>query len=132
MMARKFGFQLLTGALNVLFYGVAFVGICYICMHGYQFVYNVFSNPVNNASAQTLHTVTVEEGESALEVMKQLEDKGVIADYRVALARLYLSRYEGQLQTGSYYVTAAMPLDEILSVLAEPAQDDAEETTQSP
>jgi hypothetical protein len=29
-------------------------------------------------------------------------------------------------------VTAAMPLDEILSVLAEPAQDDAEETTQSP
>lgn len=132
-MSKKTGWHIFKATINCLFYCGVIVGICYLFSWCYGFMYQAFSNPVYDSSSAFRRTIVVEEGENSLAVMKALEDKEVVGDYRVAYVRLVFSKYNGNIQPGSYHVAASMSLDTILGTLAQDSEiiGDTSESTES-
>lgn len=121
-MSKKMVWHMIKTMFSVMFYCAVIVGICYLFSFGYYFMYQAFSNPVYDSSTDLSRTVTVNEGQSSLSVMRTLEEKDIIEDYRVAYVRLNFSKYEGEIKPGKYYVSASMPLDSILGTLAQDSE----------
>ena len=113
----KFVWSVFMATVRVLLYFAVAFAILYAALESYRFGYRVFSNPVYDDRSTEVITVEIVEGQSDVDVMRELSQKGVVQDCYSAYFRLCFSKYNGQLKPGSYEVSASMALDEILEAL---------------
>ena len=125
-MVKKLALEVFKTTIVCLFYCAIVMAVIYACLGCYHFGFQIFSNPVCDKNAVSMKQIEVASADQEMEIMKHLQDEGMIEDYRVAYIRLQFSEYKDKLQPGTYEVSAAMPMDDILATLAHMSETDLE------
>ena len=95
----------------------------------YDYGYRVFTEQPVSYDEGRIISVYIEDGSSALDVGKMLQDKGLIRDGRLFMVQELLSEKHGKIQPGIYDLSTAMTAQEMLEVIAQELETD-EETTE--
>ena len=92
----------------------------------YDYGYRVFTElPVSYGEGRII-SVYIEDGSSALDVGKMLQDKGLIRDGRLFMVQELLSEKHGKIQPGIYDLNTNMTAQEMLEVIAQEPETDGE------
>lgn len=90
----------------------------------YEFGYRVFADtPVSVNGGRTI-TVGIAEDADISDIAQMLEEKGLIEDARRFVVQELLSAYHGKIRPGIYDLSTSMTADEMLSIMAAPADDE--------
>lgn len=94
----------------------------------YDYGYRVFTEePVSTGEGRII-SVYIEGGQSALDVGKMLQEKGLIRDGRLFMIQELLSENHGKIQPGVYDLSTSMTAQEMLALIAvEPESDEETE-----
>lgn len=79
----------------------------------YNFSYKLFIDIPYQTTSEQLVDVTIEEGNGVSDVAVLLEEKGVVENRYLFLARAYIGGYNDEIKVGTYTLGAAMSPDEI-------------------
>ncbi len=91
---------------------------------GYHFGYEVFSSSAVDEAPGRDRTVTITGNESELDICKSLEEEGLITDGLAAYFQMKFYDYE--IYPGTYELNTSMTAKEILQMLNQKPQEDAE------
>ena len=83
------------------------------CIMAYNFSYRVFADYPYMAASKDTKTVTISEGQTAKDVAVVLEELSIVESRYMFLARVYLGRYNNQIQAGTYTLGPGMTPEEI-------------------
>lgn len=92
----------------------------------YDYGYRVFTEPPLTFGEGRIISVYIKDGESALDVGKMLEEKGLIRDGRLFMIQELLSENHGKIQPGVYDLNTSMTPQEMLDVIAQEPETDEE------
>lgn len=92
----------------------------------YDYGYRVFTEPPLSYGDGRIISVYIEEDNSALDVGKMLQEKGLIRDGRLFMIQELLSEHHGNIQPGVYDLNTNMTVQEILTVIAQEPESDGE------
>ncbi len=116
--------------LNVLFYVVAMIIIMRFSTAAYELSYQIFGNVTVQASPGEDRTVTIESGDSTVEIATMLEQKGIIVNKYSFLVRAKISiSSRHPIMPGTYILNTSMPYETILEIITgtQAEEDGAEE-----
>ncbi len=92
----------------------------------YDFGYRVFTEaPISPAPGRDV-TVSYTEGKSFKDLAKNLEEKGLVRDYKLAMVQMYVSAYKNTIKPGAYTLNTSMTTEEMMKDMR-PGVDDAED-----
>lgn len=92
----------------------------------YDFGYRVFTEaPISPAPGRDV-TVSYTEGKSFKDLAKNLEEKGLVRDYKLAMVQMYVSAYKNTIKPGAYTLNTSMTTEEMMKTMS-PGVDDAED-----
>lgn len=92
----------------------------------YEYGYRVFAEtPVSAGEGRTI-SVYIEASDSARDVGKMLQEKGLIRDANLFLIQELLSENHGNIQPGIYDLSTSMTAQEMLAVIAQEPEDEEE------
>lgn len=92
----------------------------------YDFGYRVFTEaPISPAPGRDV-TVSYTEGKSFKDLAKNLEEKGLVRDYKLAMVQMYVSAYKNTIKPGAYTLNTSMTTEEMMKAMS-PGVDDAED-----
>lgn len=92
----------------------------------YDYGYRVFTETPLSYGEGRIISVYIEDGSSALDVGKMLQDKGLIRDGRLFMVQELLSEKHGKIQPGIYDLSTTMTAQEMLEVIAQEPETDEE------
>ena len=92
----------------------------------YDYGYRVFTEPPLSYGDGRIISVYIEEDNSALDVGKMLQEKGLIRDGRLFMIQELLSEHHGNIQPGVYDLNTNVTVQEILTVIAQEPESDEE------
>ena len=123
MSTNKVVFRFVSISFSVLVLLVVFIGIFKASTFCYEFGYRIFSEtPVESEPGNDV-VVQIDEGDSAFDIGKKLEEKGLIRDSELYVAQYYLSAYVDELLPGTYTLNTSMTTKEMLVVMSTPVED---------
>ena len=123
MSTNKIVFRFVSISFSVLVLLVVFIGIFKASTFCYEFGYRIFSEePVESEPGNDV-VVQIDEGDSAVDIGKKLEEKGLIRDSELYVAQYYLSAYVDELLPGTYTLNTSMTTKEMLVVMSTPVED---------
>ena len=123
MSTNKVVFRFVSISFSVLVLLVVFIGIFKASTFCYEFGYRIFSEtPVESEPGNDV-VVQIDEGDSAVDIGKKLEEKGLIRDSELYVAQYYLSAYVDELLPGTYTLNTSMTTKEMLVVMSTPVED---------
>ena len=123
MSTNKIVFRFVSISFSVLVLLVVFIGIFKASTFCYEFGYRIFSEtPVESEPGNDV-VVQIDEGDSAFDIGKKLEEKGLIRDSELYVAQYYLSAYVDELLPGTYTLNTSMTTKEMLVVMSTPVED---------
>lgn len=123
MSTNKVVFRFVSISFSVLILLVVFIGIFKASTFCYEFGYRIFSEaPVESEPGNDV-VVQIAEGDSAFDIGKKLEEKGLIRDSELYVAQYYLSAYVDELLPGTYTLNTSMTTKEMLVVMSTPVED---------
>lgn len=123
MSTNKVVFRFVSISFSVLIVLVVFIGIFKASTFCYEFGYRIFSEaPVESEPGNDV-VVQIDEGDSAFDIGKKLEEKGLIRDSELYVAQYYLSAYVDELLPGTYTLNTSMTTKEMLVVMSTPVED---------
>lgn len=94
----------------------------------YDYGYRVFTEESVSTGEGRIISVYIEGDQSALDVGKMLQDKGLIRDGRLFMIQELLSEHHGKIQPGVYDLSTSMTAQEMLALIAvEPEADEETE-----
>ncbi|MBD5450085.1 MAG: endolytic transglycosylase MltG [Lachnospiraceae bacterium] len=93
----------------------------------YDYGYRVFVEPPISGGEGRIISIYIEEKDSARDVGKMLQDKGLIRDANLFWIQEFLSEYHGKIRTGVYDLNTSMTTQEMLAVIAEEPEEESEE-----
>ncbi|MBQ8279872.1 MAG: endolytic transglycosylase MltG [Roseburia sp.] len=124
MSANKVVFRFVSISFSILVLLVVFIGVFKASTFCYDFGYRIFSESPVAAEPGTDVVVQIDEGDSAFDVGKKLEEKGLIRDSKLYVAQYYLSAYaEDGLLPGTYTLNTSMVAKEMMDVMSTPVED---------
>jgi len=127
MSANKVVFRFVSISFSILVLLVVFIGVFKASTFCYEFGYRVFSEaPIDDIGAGEAVVVSIDKGDSALEVGEQLEEKGLIRDANLYVAQYYLSAYVDKILPGTYTLNTSMTAKEMMVVMSTPVEEDTE------
>ncbi|MCR5722659.1 MAG: endolytic transglycosylase MltG [Lachnospiraceae bacterium] len=92
----------------------------------YDFGYRVFTEaPISPTPGRDV-TVSYTEGKSFKDLAKNLEEKGLVRDYKLAMVQMYVSAYKNTIKPGAYTLNTSMTTEEMMKTMS-PGVDDAED-----
>ncbi|MCM1123289.1 MAG: endolytic transglycosylase MltG [Eubacterium sp.] len=94
----------------------------------YDYGYRVFTEEPVSMGEGRIISVYIEGNESALDVGKMLQEKGLIRDGRLFMIQELLSEQHGNIQPGVYDLNTSMTAQEMLAVIA--VKPESEEETE--
>lgn len=114
---------------------VAFtIGIVYVIYRGaticYDYGYRIFTEPAVSAGEGRTVTLTITGDESLIELGEMFADKGLVRDGRLFVLQYLFSEYREDVAPGTFEFSTAMTAEEMMAVMAAPAQDETQEGTQ--
>ncbi len=123
---NNIGLSILLIFSKVVFLVLVVMIIYHYAQIGYSYGYQVFNQtPITVTGDGRTAVVTILDGESARDIGKELENKGLIEDADLFYWQERFSEYHGKEKAGTYTLSTAMTPDEMLQIMAA----DTEETT---
>lgn len=120
---NKLVFQFVSVSFSILIILVVFIGAFKATKFCYDFGYRIFTEqPVEEAPGSEV-VVQISEADSAMDIGKMLEDKGLIRDSELYVAQYYLSAYVDKLLPGTYTLSTSMTAKEMMNVMSTPAEE---------
>lgn len=92
----------------------------------YQFGYKVFADEPMSISGGRTITIGISEEMSINDIARMLEEKGLIEDAKLFIVQELLSAYHGEIVPGIYDLSTAMTAQEMLAIMAAPAEEEDE------
>ena len=92
----------------------------------YDYGYRVFTEPPISYGEERIISIYIKDDQSALDVGKMLESKGLIRDGRLFMIQEFLSESHGKIQPGVYDLNTTMTPQEMLEVIAQEPETDEE------
>lgn len=83
----------------------------------FNFAYSVFGKVANDPSDREYVVVEIPADSSSLDIGKALEEKGIIGDKYVFVAKVKIKGYGNKITSGKYGLSPSMSYDEILNVI---------------
>ena len=123
MSKNKVVFRFVSISFSMLVLLIIFIGVFKASTFCYEFGYRVFSEkPVASAPGNDV-VVQIDESDSAFDIGKQLEEKGLIRDSELYVAQYYLSAYVDDLLPGTYTLNTSMTARDMMAVMSTPVED---------
>ena len=93
----------------------------------YDFGYRVFTEaPISPAPGRDV-VISYTEGKSFKALAKNLEEKGLVRDYKLAMVQMYVSVYKDKIKPGAYTLNTSMTTEEMMKAMSSEADDEEEE-----
>jgi len=127
---NKVVFRFVSISFSILILLVVFIGIFKASTFCYEFGYRIFTEKPVDSEPGVEIVVSISEGDSALDIGKQLEEKGLIRDAKLYVAQYYLSAYVDALLPGTYTLDTAMTAKEMMAVMSTSAEETEVENEQ--
>ena len=118
------GVAVASGAFRMALYVCVVVLIIWIGKVTYQFGYDVFNQQAMSPGEGQEVTVVVKEDDSAYDIAKTLESKGLVEDALVFWVQEKISNYSGQMKPGTYLLSTAYTPSRIMGILAGDAEQE--------
>ena len=115
--------------LNIIFYLVVVYLIIKASNYAYNFAYQVFGSVSVTKNSGYTTELTINKGDSTMDVAKDLNEKKVIANRYSFYLRAKLTKQN--ILPGTYTVSSDMDYDEIFKVITTPGKDKAEDKEKS-
>lgn len=123
MSTNKMVFRFVRISFSVLILLIIFIGIFKASTFCYDFGYRIFTEePMTEAPGNDV-VVQIDEEDSAFDIGRKLEEKGLVRDSKLYAAQYYLSAYVDDLLPGTYTLNTSMTTKEMLVVMSTPAAD---------
>ena len=120
---NKVVFRFVSISFSILIVLVVFIGVFKASTFCYDFGYRIFTEkPVDKLLGKEV-VVQISKEDSAFDIGKQLEEKGLIRDAKLYVAQYYLSAYVDDLLPGTYTLDTAMTAKEMMAVMSTPIED---------
>lgn len=123
MSTNKAVFRFVSISFSILVLLVIFIGVFKASTFCYEFGYRIFSETPVEAEPGNDVIVQIEGSDSAFDIGKKLEEKGLIRDSELYVAQYYLSAYVDELLPGTYTLNTSMTTKEMLVVMSTPVED---------
>lgn len=95
--------------------------------YSFNFAYSVFGDVSCDPSSRDYVIIEIPADSSSLDIGKTLEDKGVIEDKYVFVAKVWVKEYGRLITPGKYGLSASMTYDEILNTICHIEEETTEE-----
>ncbi len=92
----------------------------------YNFGYKVFADEPMSISGGRTITVGISDSMSTSDIAQMLEEKGLIEDAKLFVVQELLSAHHGEIAPGIYDLSTAMTAQEMLALMAAPAEEEDE------
>ena len=121
--ANKLVFRFVSISFSVLILLVIFIGVFKASAFCYDFGYRIFTEkPMESAPGREV-VVQIDTDDSAFDIGKMLEQKGLVRDSSLYVAQYYLSAYVNDLLPGTYTLNTSMTTKEMLIVMSKAEKD---------
>ena len=94
---------------------------------GYNFGYRVFKQESMTLGEGRTVTVTITESMSVKEIGELFLQKGLIKDTTLFTAQYYLSEFREEVKPGTYELSTAMTVEEMMEVIATTVEETEED-----
>lgn len=128
MSTNKVVYRFVSISFSVLVFLLVFIGIFKASSVCYEFGYRVFTEEAVAKEPGRDVTVKINEEDSAFDIGKKLERKGLVRDAEIYVAQYYLSAYVNKLLPGTYTLNTSMTTKEMLVVMSTPVEEVESET----
>ena len=120
---NKLVFRFVSISFSVLILLVIFIGVFKASAFCYDFGYRIFTEkPMESAPGRDV-VVQIDTDDSAFDIGKMLEQKGLVRDSSLYVAQYYLSAYVNDLLPGTYTLNTSMTTKEMLIVMSTAEKD---------
>ena len=110
-------------SFSILVILVVIVGTFRASTFCYEFGYRIFSEqPIAEEPGMDI-VITINKGDSIVDISKELEQKGLIRDDWLFVGQYYLSAYVDKLLAGSHTLNTSMTAKEMMVVMSTPSED---------
>ena len=121
--ANKVVFRFVSISFTVLILLVIFIGVFKASTFCYDFGYRIFTEkPMESEPGRDI-VVQIDADDSAFDIGKMLEQKGLVRDSSLYVAQYYLSAYVNDLLPGTYTLNTSMTTKEMLIVMSTAVED---------
>ena len=121
--ANKLVFRFVSISFTVLILLVIFIGVFKASTFCYDFGYRIFTEkPMESEPGRDI-VVQIDADDSAFDIGKMLEQKGLVRDSSLYVAQYYLSAYVNDLLPGTYTLNTSMTTKEMLIVMSTAVED---------
>ena len=121
--ANKLVFLFVSISFSVLILLAIFIGVFKASAFCYDFGYRIFTEkPMESAPGRDV-VVQIDTDDSAFDIGKMLEQKGLVRDSSLYVAQYYLSAYVNDLLPGTYTLNTSMTTKEMLIVMSKAEKD---------
>lgn len=105
-------------AILAVYYTYQGVLVCY------DYGYRIFAEPAMTTGEGRTVTVTVTEDMSPLDIGKLFESRGLVRDAKLFMLQYYFSEHLKDVKPGTFELSNAMTVEEMMAVMAAPSGDD--------
>ena len=121
--ANKVVFRFVSISFTLLIRLVIFIGVFKASTFCYDFGYRIFTEkPMESEPGRDI-VVQIDADDSAFDIGKMLEQKGLVRDSSLYVAQYYLSAYVNDLLPGTYTLNTSMTTKEMLIVMSTAVED---------
>ncbi len=96
-------------------------------MLAYDYGYRIFTEPAMSAGEGRKVTVSVTSEMSPSDIGKLFESKGLVRDGRLFVLQYYLSEYVKDVKPGTFELSTAMTVEEMMEVMAASTEDEEDD-----
>lgn len=112
--------------IKVILFAYIIINIVGLATSAYDYGFRVFTEPPVSYGDGRIISIYIKDGNSALDVGRMLEDKGLIRDGRLFMIQELLSEQHGKIQPGVYDLNTSMTPHEMLEIIAQEPETDEE------
>ena len=125
---KKAALTVLSITLNIVVTIMVLIGLSRLGNAAYHYGHSVFHAEAMDPEPGRKVNVTIERGDSAEEIAKILQNKGLVEDWKLFFIQARLSKYYDTMNAGDYTLTTAMTPKEMMAVMSGETLEEEEES----
>lgn len=120
--------KLVAMVCSVILKVAVIIAVIFVIYRGamlcYDYGYRIFAEPAISAGEGRSVTVTVTEDMTPKEIGILLLSKGLIRDEKLFVLQYYFSEFQKEVKPGTFELTTAMTVEEMMEVMASQTSED--------
>ena len=118
MNTKKAALTVISIALKIVIFAVLVMAVLRLGSMAYDYGHAVFEEEALDEPPGRTIRVTVEEGSSAMDIARLMEDEGLVEDWKLFYLQILCSKYANTMQPGTYELSTAMRPRELMAVMS--------------